>query len=89
MQDDASLIKQKVRGYILENYLFTDDQSQLADETSFLERGIIDSTGIMEVIAFLKEEFGIEVEDEEMVPENLDSVNNIAAYVLRKRTKSA
>ena len=88
MQDDRSSIKKKVRGYILENYLFTDDESALADDTSFLERGIIDSTGIMEVIAFLQEEFGIEVEDEEMVPENLDSVDNIAAYVSRKRAKN-
>jgi len=69
---------------MLENYLFTDDPSALADGDSFLDKGIIDSTGILEVIMFLEEEFGIKVEDEEMVPENLDSVANIAAYINKK-----
>lgn len=73
--------EQKVRDYILDNYLFTDDQSALNNSDSFLDKGIIDSTGIMEVIFFLEEEFGVEVEDEEMVPENLDSVDNIVKYI--------
>jgi len=77
-------IENKVRQYMLENYLFTDDPSALADGDSFLDKGIIDSTGILEVIMFLEEEFGIKVEDEEMVPENLDSVANIAAYINKK-----
>lgn len=77
--------EQQIRNYILENYLFTDDQSALSSEDSFMEKGIIDSTGIMEVIFFLEDEFGITVDDEEMVPENLDSVNNIVAFVNRKR----
>jgi len=77
-------VEQKVRDYILDNYLFTDDQSALSNEDSFLDKGIIDSTGIMEVIFFLEEEFGIQVDDEEMVPENLDSVKNIVAYIERK-----
>jgi len=74
-------VEDKVRSYILENYLFTDDQSELNNQDSFLEKGIIDSTGILEVIFFLEEEFGISVEDEEMIPENLDSVNNIVKYI--------
>lgn len=78
-------VENKIRDYILENYLFTDDQSALANEDSFLDKGIIDSTGIMEVIFFLEEEFGIHVEDEEMVPENLDSVTNITSYIQRKQ----
>jgi len=77
-------VEQKIRDYILDNYLFTDDQSALSNEDSFLDKGIIDSTGIMEVIFFLEEEFGIQVEDDEMVPENLDSVKNIVAYIDRK-----
>ena len=81
-------VEQKIRDYILDNYLFTDDQSALADEDSFLDKGIIDSTGIMEVIFFLEEEFGVQVDDEEMVPENLDSVKNIAAYIGRKQASS-
>ena len=78
-------LEQKIKGYILENYLFTDDASQLSSEDSLLERGIIDSTGILEVIMFLEEEFGVTVEDDEMVPENLDSVANLVAFVQRKQ----
>ena len=81
-------VEQKIRDYILDNYLFTDDQSALGNEDSFLDKGIIDSTGIMEVIFFLEEEFGVQVDDEEMVPENLDSVKNIVSYIGRKQASS-
>ena len=77
-------VEDKVRNYILESYLFTDDQSELNNEDSFLEKGIIDSTGILEIIFFLEEEFGISIEDEEMIPENLDSVDNIVKYLSTK-----
>lgn len=80
--------KKQVRNYILENFLFTDDQSALKDDDSFLTQGIIDSTGILEVIYFLEEEFGIKLEDEEIIPENLDSVNNIVSLVARKAETS-
>ncbi|MBT3045837.1 MAG: acyl carrier protein [gamma proteobacterium symbiont of Ctena orbiculata] len=74
-----------IRNYILENYLFTDDQSALNSTDSFLDKGILDSTGILEVIYFLEDEFGIKVEDTEMVPENLDSVDNIVSFIAKKR----
>jgi acyl carrier protein len=77
--------KQKIRNYILENYLFTTDDSALGSDDSFLEKGILDSTGILEVIYFLEEEFGIKIADEEMIPENLDSVDNICAFIERKK----
>ena len=77
-------VEQPIRDYILENYLFTEDQSALANEDSFLEKGILDSTGILEIIYFIEDDFGIKVEDEEMVPENLDSVNNLVAFIGRK-----
>jgi acyl carrier protein len=73
-----------IRNYILENYLFTNDQSSLDSGDSFLDKGVLDSTGILEVIYFLEETFGIKVSDEEMIPENLDSVNNIVAFIERK-----
>jgi acyl carrier protein len=73
-----------IRNYILENYLFTDDQTALNSNDSFLEKGILDSTGILEVIYFLEATFGIKITDEEMIPENLDSVNNIVAFIGRK-----
>lgn len=74
----------KIRNYILENYLFTEDQSALDNGDSFLDKGILDSTGILEVIYFLEDDFGIKIEDEEMIPENLDSVNNIVSFLKRK-----
>jgi len=78
-------VEQQVRDYILENYLFTDDQSALNNADSFLETGILDSTGILEVIYFIEEDFDIKVEDDEMIPENLDSVDHIVAFISRKR----
>ena len=78
--------EQKIRNFILENYLFTDDQNELKNDDSFLEQGIIDSTGVLEVVLFLEEEFEIKVNDEDMVPDNLDSVNNIVSYI-EKNTK--
>lgn len=77
-------VESKIRQFILENYLFTNDQSALADDDSFLKKGIIDSTGILEVIQFLSDEFGIAVKDDEMIPENLDSVSNLAKFVTQK-----
>jgi acyl carrier protein len=80
-----SAVESTLRTFILENYLFTDDQSALDSKDSFLEKGIIDSTGILEVIFFIEEQFGFKVADEEMVPENLDSVNNLVAFIGRKK----
>lgn len=77
--------EEALRNFILENYLFTDDQSALSNSDSFMEKGIIDSTGILEVIFFLEDELGVIVEDEEMVPENLDSVDNIVVFVNAKK----
>lgn len=78
-------VEKKLRSYILQNFLFTEDESALDNSDSFLAKGLIDSTGIMEVIFFLQEEFDIQVEDTEMIPANLDSVNNIVAFVARKK----
>lgn len=75
---------QKIRDFILENFLFTDDQLELANDDSFLQKGIVDSTGMLEIIYFIEDDFGIKVEDSEMIPENLDSVNNIMGFVDRK-----
>ena len=79
------MLKEKLRLFILENFLFTDDQSELNDDDSFLEKEIIDSTGILEVIEFLEEESQIKVEDEELLPENLDSVEKIVKFVEKKQ----
>jgi acyl carrier protein len=81
----TSELHKQVQRFILENYLFTDDESALGPDDSLLDRGIVDSTGMLEIIMFIEEELGVTVEDEEMIPENLDSVNRIAAFVTRKK----
>lgn len=78
-------MRDKIRGFIFENFLFDADQSALSDGDSFLEKGIIDSTGMLELVSFLDESFGIKVEDDELVPENLDSVNHLIDFVSRKK----
>jgi acyl carrier protein len=77
-------MQQQIRQFILTSFLFTDDASALKNEDSLLERGIMDSTGVLELVAFLETQFGIKVDDDELVPENLDSVNQIGAFVVRK-----
>jgi len=77
--------KDKVRSFIVENFLFGNDGG-LSDDSSFLDEGIIDSTGILELVSFLEEEFGIAVLDEELIPENLDSIASVARYLERKST---
>ena len=77
-------MKQRIRAFIIDNYMYGSSPDELDDEVSFLEAGIIDSTGVMELILFLEEEFGVHVEDAEMVPDNLDSVNRLCQYLERK-----
>ena len=84
MIDEQSVLKQ-VREYVVDNFLLGEEDSELSDSQSFLESGLIDSTGILEVITFLEETYEIEVEDEEMVPENLDSVERVARFVVSKK----
>lgn len=74
-----------VQNFIVENFLFTDDVSQLPVNASFLEEGIVDSTGVLELVMFVEETFVITVEDEEIVPENFDSVQRLARYVRLKK----
>jgi acyl carrier protein len=78
-------VKEQIREYILKNYLFSADAAALQDEVSLIQGGVIDSTGVLELIMFLQEQFRIEIADEEMIPDNLDSVRNIVAFVARKR----
>jgi len=73
-----------IRKFLIENFLFEEDEN-VRNETSFLENGILDSTGVLELIAFLEETYGIEVEDEEVIPENLDSIANVAQYIQKKQ----
>lgn len=82
-------LRASLRRYVLENHLFTDDESRLKDADSFLETGILDSTGIMELILFIEESQNLKVTDDEMVPENLDSIDNLVAYIERKQAAAS
>jgi acyl carrier protein len=77
-------IKKQVRTFVTSNF-YVADPSGLEDEASLLDRGIIDSTGVMEVIFFIEDTFGITVEDSEMLPENLDSIERITNFITRKK----
>ena len=75
--------KNKVRTFIVENFLFG-DAADLEDKTSLLDKGIIDSTGVLELVGFLSDEFSIIIEDEDLVPDNFDSIEKVADYLKRK-----
>jgi acyl carrier protein len=77
-------IRQQIVDFITSNFLFDDTQKCIGDKDSLLETGVIDSTGVLELIAFIEETYGIKVEDEEIVPENLDSIVDIAYFVQQK-----
>ena len=77
-------IRQSIKKFILENILFEDKEDILNYDDSFLKKGILDSTGILEVVSFIEEKFNISVDDEELIPENLDSVNNLTRFVNEK-----
>lgn len=76
-------IREQLRTYIVDNFLFGDDKG-FDDSVSFLDTGILDSTGILELISFLEEQFPIRVKDEELIPENLDSISNLLVFLGKK-----
>lgn len=77
--------KVQVREYIVDNFLFGDAEPLTSDAMSLLDGGIIDSVGVMELVAFLEQDFEISVDDNDLIPENLDSVENLVAYITRKK----
>lgn len=79
---DPDRVAATVRDYIVANFLFGEDGG-LGDEDSLIDAGAIDSTGVVELVSFLEERFGIEVQDRDLVPENLDSIGRIARFVGR------
>ncbi|MDZ7859278.1 MAG: acyl carrier protein [Candidatus Krumholzibacteriota bacterium] len=77
-------IKKEIHSYIEENVLFNSDDNSISDDDSFMEKGIIDSTGILELVSFIEGKFDFKVDDEDLVPDNFDSVNNLASYIEKK-----
>jgi acyl carrier protein len=84
MEKNESEVKAKLREFVSGNFLLGKSASEVGDTDSFLESGIVDSTGILEFVGYLQETWGIEVADEELLPENFDTINNLAAFVIRK-----
>ena len=76
-------LKSEIKNFIVENFLYGQDNG-LSDDVSFLEKGLIDSTGVLELVAFIEENYGISVADEELVPDNFDSITNLSNYISRK-----
>jgi acyl carrier protein len=74
----------ELRSFIVDNFLYGDDDGTLTNDISFLERGIIDSTGVLELVSFIEEKFGVTVEDDELTPENFDSLSRLSSYVSKK-----
>ena len=75
--------RERIKGFLIDNFLFGDEEG-LEDQTSFLDAGIVDSTGILELVDFLDDEFNIKISDDEILPENLDSINNIINFLEKK-----
>lgn len=76
-----------VKEFIVSNFLFGSDGGSLGEDDSFLENGIIDSTGIMEVVAWVEETFDFKVRDEDLLPENFDSVKRLVTYIAKNVTE--
>ena len=81
-------ITDSVRNFVIQNFLFGDTAYDLQDDVSLIENGIIDSTGVLELVAFIEEEFGFVLADADIIPANLDSVSRITAFVARQTDES-
>ena len=82
-------VRTEIREFVKDWYILDKRLAGLDDDASFLENGIVDSTGILELVMFVEDTFGVSVEDEEVVPSNFDSVHRLTEYVTRKQTAQA
>ncbi|WP_026841449.1 acyl carrier protein [Citrifermentans bremense] len=81
-------LQEEIRSFIVDNFLFG-DAGTLNNDSSFIKEGIVDSTGILQLVAFIQEQYRVVVEDEELIPENLDSVSKVAAFIENKMKMAA
>lgn len=81
---DTALIREQIRDYITQNFLFDGTPAQLDDSASLLEQGIVDTTGVLELVLFVEETYGFNVGQIDLLPENFDSVDNLVRYVARR-----
>ena len=77
-------VVREIKDFIVSNFLFGQEGAGIAEDASFLETGIIDSTGLLELVAFIEQRYAISVADRELLPENLDSLQNVSRFVTRK-----
>lgn len=82
-------LKSEIRSFIVENFLYGQSENGFTDDASFLEKGLIDSTGVLELVSFVEEKYGISVADDELVPDNFDSVDKLTAFILKKKNNGA
>lgn len=83
----AESIQQEIKTYIVDNFLFGSGGDTLTPEASLLEQGIIDSSGVLELVGYIESTYEIQVLDEEIVPENFDSIKRIESYIIQKQKK--
>jgi acyl carrier protein len=77
-------VEQQLRQFVVNNFLFGQGEDQLSNHDSFLEKGIVDSTGVLELVVFLEKQYRIKIEDEELIPANLDSIDNLLRFIEKK-----
>jgi len=80
--------KNQIRKFIHENFMLVDADGGLQDDQSFMDSGIIDSTGVLELVSFVEETFEVHVADEELIPDNLDSVEKLHRFILKKKEQA-
>lgn len=81
-------LQEDIRSFVVDNFLFG-EPGGLKDDSSFVKEGIVDSTGILQLVAFIQDQYKIAVEDDELIPENLDSVSRVAAFIEQKLSSGA
>ena len=81
-------VEREVREFVVKNFLYGDDNTGLKETDSFIDRGIIDSTGVLEIVNFLESRFEIALRDDELVPDNMNSLEKITHYISKKTGKS-
>lgn len=77
-------VTQQIKTFIVENFIFSSNGFDLSEDESFLDAGVVDSVGVLELVTYVEETFAIQVADEEVVPENFDSLARLSAYIDRK-----
>ena len=81
---DQSAVKDELRQFIIDNFMVGNEDEDISDSDSFMEKGIVDSTGVLELASFVEEKYEFSIEDDEMLPENLDSIDNLSKFIEKK-----